>query len=204
MKKSLLGFAVLFLFATSAVAVHATATESFGKPLEYGMQNSDVLRLQQFLSTSGYLTAKPTGYYGALTVAAVLRFQIARGIGQPYGKRVGPKTLALLNGSPQESTAIPAVTTTPAEEVTKTTAMLAGSVSPGALVTGEMQVRFLFGTSLKYGKSTPTASLNERSVRTAIDGLSCGTLYHYTIVLSSGTRSSYGGDATFTTGACTE
>ncbi len=57
---------------------------SLTKPLSKGSENSEGLTLQQFLFDGGYLTIKPNGYFGAGTVTAVKKFQIANGI-SPVG-----------------------------------------------------------------------------------------------------------------------
>jgi peptidoglycan hydrolase-like protein with peptidoglycan-binding domain len=74
------------------------------RSLHRGLAGSDVLALQQFLIAQNLLPQdSATGYFGALTEAAVKAFQAARGIassGSPettgYGA-VGPKTRALLS-----------------------------------------------------------------------------------------------------------
>ncbi len=67
---------------------------SLTKSLSKGQENSEVLILQQFLFASGYLTAKPNGFFGAGTVTAVKKFQVANGI-PPVGS-IGPVTRAAI------------------------------------------------------------------------------------------------------------
>jgi peptidoglycan hydrolase-like protein with peptidoglycan-binding domain len=76
---------------------------TLGRPLSRGASGADVQQLQQFLGSSGYFSDVPTGYFGALTEAAVQSFQRARGIvssGTPdtngYGA-VGPRTMAAIH-----------------------------------------------------------------------------------------------------------
>jgi spore germination protein YaaH len=62
------------------------------------MSGADVKALQQTLADKGYLTATPSGYFGAATLAAVKEFQCTQKIvcsGAGYGN-VGPKTQAAL------------------------------------------------------------------------------------------------------------
>ena len=61
------------------------------------MEGDDVRRLQTFLAGDSaiYPEGKITGYYGALTVKAVRRFQEKYGLASVG--RVGPQTLAKLN-----------------------------------------------------------------------------------------------------------
>src|SRR3954464_9978377 len=64
--------------------------------LRYGVRdtsaNKDVAALQSFLSAQGYLKSAPTGFFGALTLAAVKKYQAAYFI-QTTGF-VGPITRA--------------------------------------------------------------------------------------------------------------
>jgi hypothetical protein len=71
------------------------AKYKFYNPLSQGMSGTEVRELQDRLTEEGFLTATPTGYYGAATVAAVKAFQKARGLAQ-LGN-VGPGTRAELN-----------------------------------------------------------------------------------------------------------
>jgi len=72
---------------------------SLSSDIGYGMAdngtNDQILLLQRYLSSAGYLSATPTGYFGSATVAAVKAFQIANRVsGTGY---VGPLTRAALN-----------------------------------------------------------------------------------------------------------
>lgn len=80
---------------------------AISRTLKKGSSGADVTALQQFLAQdpSIYPEGTVSGYYGALTQAAVQRWQAANGIvssGSPsttgYGV-VGPKTLAAMGGS---------------------------------------------------------------------------------------------------------
>ena len=65
-----------------------------------GSRGWRVTRLQQLLSMSGFYNDRPSGIFDAATVAALKKYQIARGI-EPDG-RVGALTLlCLYNGSPE-------------------------------------------------------------------------------------------------------
>ena len=67
----------------------------FTKYLKPGMSGTEVIELQKVLADHGYLTAIPTGYYGAQTTAAVKKLQKAYGLDQ-LGV-VGPATRGVLN-----------------------------------------------------------------------------------------------------------
>lgn len=60
------------------------------KTLSKGSENSEVLKLQQFLFDGGYLTVKPNGYFGSGTVTALKKFQLTNSM-SPVGS-VGPMT----------------------------------------------------------------------------------------------------------------
>jgi peptidoglycan hydrolase-like protein with peptidoglycan-binding domain len=86
------------------------------------------MRLQKMLASLGYLTAAPTGYFGPLTKAAVMKYQGDHGL-QGVGL-VGPLTRALLNGSGGASmfaTSSPAVSPSNAPSVTFSSTLTLGS-----------------------------------------------------------------------------
>lgn len=109
--------------------------------------------------------------------------------------------LVVAGGVPALATAaLPTVTTQGATRVSQTTARLNAKVNPqGASTTYSFQ----YGTTTKYGASTPAAPAG--SGKKAVDaiadigGLQPVTTYHFRVVASnpSGVRS--GGDKTFTT-----
>lgn len=80
-------------------------TFTFTKELHYGMTNSDVVHLQDLLRSLGLfpVNVQSTGYYGALTAEAVLKFQkkyfvaSINELDHLQGKLVGVKTIAALN-----------------------------------------------------------------------------------------------------------
>lgn len=62
----------------------------FTQYMSLGSRGSDVVKLQRFLQTRGFLVSEPTGYYGLLTRAAVKKYQISYGISATGS--VGPIT----------------------------------------------------------------------------------------------------------------
>lgn len=87
-----------FKFETS----DPTNNDPFLQDLEFGMRNSEVIRLQDVLKKLGYfpINTESTGFYGGVTVDSVGKFQIAHNIvqkgGSGYG-RLGPITRGRLN-----------------------------------------------------------------------------------------------------------
>ncbi len=67
----------------------------FVSPLKQGSSGAEVTALQNILIAKGYLIGEASGYYGALTTAAVAKLQSAHGL-EPLGT-VGPSTRLLLN-----------------------------------------------------------------------------------------------------------
>lgn len=105
-----------------------TASATFTRTLALGASGSDVLLLQQFLISEGFLPAgDATGYFGALTQAGVQKFQTQNGIvssGSPqttgYGA-VGLRTrmaIAQLMATPPSSTTNTANTQTASSPTT--------------------------------------------------------------------------------------
>lgn len=96
---------------------------------------------------------------------------------------------------------LPLAATEAPSSVSATTAVLNGIVGPNSC---ETKYHFEYGTSTAYGSSTPTravgAGSNNVSVAAMISGLAQGTTYHYRVVAISSAGTSFGTDATFTTG----
>jgi peptidoglycan hydrolase-like protein with peptidoglycan-binding domain len=84
----------------------ATTCTNLTKALSKGSENSEVLKLQQFLYDSRYLTSKPNGYFGNGTISAVKKFQAVNGLSQ--SGLIGPiarqkiNELTCLQGSKNE------------------------------------------------------------------------------------------------------
>jgi hypothetical protein len=89
--------------APAKTSTQSKTNQSISQTLSLGSKGSDVVILQNYLSSDPALYPGGTvsGYYGALTAAAVGRFQIKYGIvgssaEEGYGS-VGPRTLAKIN-----------------------------------------------------------------------------------------------------------
>lgn len=87
MKKYIINIAlVVALFPTFALA------QTFERDLNFGVQNnSDVTKLQEFLTEQGIYSGPITGNFFSLTLKAVKNFQIREGI-SPAAGYFGPKT----------------------------------------------------------------------------------------------------------------
>src|SRR5207248_11000351 len=90
------------------------------------------------------------------------------------------------------ATGPPVVITSPATNVTSSSATLNGSVDPHGLTTN---VHFQYGTTTNYGSTTTAQSETGntyRNVRANMPGLKASTIYHFRIVLTNraGTKNS--------------
>jgi peptidoglycan hydrolase-like protein with peptidoglycan-binding domain len=77
----------------------------FSKVLEFGMQDDDVIALQDILKFEGYFpfNIDSTGYFGAITADALYKWQKKHSVAELSeldglkGRRVGDKTIQSLN-----------------------------------------------------------------------------------------------------------
>src|SRR5438093_143728 len=93
----------------------------------------------------------------------------------------------------------PSATTNPATNFASYSAILNGTVNPHGLTT---TVHFQYGTTTGYGSTTANQTFTgntTRSVAANIGGLSPSTTYHFRIVATNSTGTTYGSDRTFTT-----
>src|SRR4051812_27734264 len=92
-----------------------------------------------------------------------------------------------------------AVSTNAANNVTKWSATLNGTVNPRGLTT---TVHFEYGLTTNYGRTTTNRTYSghtTRHVTANITGLSSNTTYHFRVVASTGGTTTFGSDRTFTT-----
>jgi hypothetical protein len=108
--------------------------------------------------------------------------------------------LALVLAAPAAAATAPSVATAPASGVGTTSARLNGTVNPNGQATSWW---FEYGTSTSYGLKTATHSAGNGTkavdVSHNISSLSVGTGYHFRLLASNATGTSYGGDQSFTT-----
>ena len=87
--------AIVFMCTTSLT--NAQASSTFKVSLGYGSnQKEEVLKLQNFLYSLGYLKVNPTGVFLSLTKKAVADFQLAEGV-SPASGYFGPLTRGVAN-----------------------------------------------------------------------------------------------------------
>ncbi|MEO6536090.1 MAG: peptidoglycan-binding protein, partial [Candidatus Paceibacterota bacterium] len=118
--------AVLLLLSLIVLASPSFVHAAFTKQLAQGSQGVEVTELQQILTQQGFYTGPVTGYFGALTKAAVMAYQVAHGL-SPVGQ-VGPQTRSSLNTgtSSTGTTVVSSVSTTQ----TITSQLTLGSTGP--------------------------------------------------------------------------
>ena len=190
-----------------------------------GATNANVSNLQEFLAATPdfYPQGLVTGYYGALTTAAVQKFQAFYGIvssGSPattgFG-RVGPSTLAKINsiiagGSTSLDVTGPAIGMQYQPQVTGTTALFNWSTnesatgrvyyitSPLQMNEGDIRSNGFAVTSGQVGSFHTIARMGQSS---SVTGLMPNTTYYYTIVATdlNGNVSVVGPNNTFRTSA---
>ena len=190
---------LVMFWAFSSSAQSMTFTQS----MEVGSQGTQVTALQTYLATTVHYPEKlVTGYFGALTQAAVQRFQCAEEIvcsGTPattgYG-RVGPRTLMQLNlragGSIRTDgadTYAPFISGTAVSAVSSTTATISFSTNEpasGKIFHASSPLTFSEGMGIGFAPIVGgTSVIADSNLRTAhavtLLGLSPNTTYFYVV-----------------------
>lgn len=127
---------------TPTSASSASGCSAIVRTLSVGARGADVTILQDFLRAKGYMSDVSTGYFGAITEAAVRKLQVANGIVSSgsaattgYGA-VGPKTRATISSLCSGVVSTP-VTTTPGttnpQQCAQVTSASAPNVSCGGV-----------------------------------------------------------------------
>ncbi len=124
----------LILLSSFAPARAATACAVLPVNLFYGDNGADVLALQNFLFSRGYLMATPNGHFGPATLAAVQKFQSENAIATVGS--AGPLTRAAIQRvscqTPSLPTPLPTITPTPTASPTPAPSSSAVITSPKA------------------------------------------------------------------------
>ena len=128
-----------------------------------------------------------------LTASTTYHFRIVatNSAGTTYG---ADRTFTTLS-----ATGPPVVTTNPATLIASFSAALHGSLDPHGLSTN---VHFEYGTTTNYGSVTASQTKTGNTYQNAsanISGLTANTTYHFRIVATNSTGTTYGADRTFTT-----
>jgi len=101
---------------TTAVSSIVATSGTYTRDLAYGKRGADVTNLQSQLTKEGFYNGPVTGYYGALTVQAVKKYQVAKKI-SPAAGYVGPLTRVALGASLPQNVATPITPVAPTTPV---------------------------------------------------------------------------------------
>lgn len=164
---------------SSAPVSSAAATvgcPALGRTLGIGSRGNDVIELQIFLKAKGYFNEEATGYFGALTEAAIKKIQATNSIvssgtaaATGYGA-VGPKTRAVIatlcgagiSASPGTVT----LTATPAEQCAQVTS----ASKPATSCSGTWEKLMNGPCQIGWRCALPTSGANKPAVISGIDG----------------------------------
>ena len=182
-----------------AVDPNGTATDVY---FEYG-------------PTAGFGTATPVqpGFAGTsvqdveftlegVTAGYEIHYRL---VGQSVLGLVYGQTVSFIVGQADSGTgtpvAAPEATTLAALDPNTSSAILQASVNPQG---GTTFVRFEYGTSLAYGQSTVVRGIGSGNQAVtalqSVSGLIAGQNYHFRVVASNSSGTTFGGDQTFSTG----
>jgi len=87
------------LFFTICLTILNIVNPALAIKMQKGDSGAEVTELQTTLQDAGYFRTQPTGFYGAVTQAAVKKFQAENNL--KVDGIVGPKTLSALNVKPE-------------------------------------------------------------------------------------------------------
>ena len=156
----------------------------YGTTTSYGLttaiQTKTGNTYQNVVATIGGLTASTTYHF---------RIVATNSDGTRYGADMTFTTLS--------ATGLPVGITTPATNVTNSSATLNGSVDPHGFTTN---IHFQYGTTTSYGHTTANQTKTGnayQNVAANISGLSASTTYHFRIVATNSAGTRYGADRTF-------
>jgi phosphodiesterase/alkaline phosphatase D-like protein len=193
---------------TPATNVTATTATANGTVNPHGQTTTFVV---QYGKTNAYGSQTSVQAAGAGTTAQNVSAALA-GLtpGTTYHYRVvASNASGTTNGNDRSfktsgtAPAKPVVTTTPATNITLTSAVAHGTVNPKGLPT-TFVVRY--GKTTSYGAQTPAQSVGAgttaQAVAAALSGLTPNTTYHFRVVATNALGTTSGGDRSFkTTGA---
>jgi hypothetical protein len=158
----------------------------YGTTTNYGLTTA-------IQSKTGNTYQNVTANISGLTASTTYHFRIVatNSAGTRYGS---DRTFTTLS-----ATGPPVVITNAATNIATNTATLNGTVDPHGLTT---TVYFQYGTTISYGHTSASQSKTGntyQNVSANISGLTALTTYHFRIVGTNNSGTTYGGDRTFTT-----
>ncbi len=158
----------------------------YGTTVSYGLTTAPQ-------SKSGNTYQSVSANISGLTAGTTYHFRIVatNSAGTVYGN---DRTFTTLS-----ATGPPVVITNPATNIATNTATLNGTVNPHGLTT---TVYFQYGTTISYGHTSVSQSKTGnlyQNVSANISGLTASTTYHFRIVGTNNSGTTYGSDRTFTT-----
>jgi hypothetical protein len=158
----------------------------YGTTVSYGLTTAPQ-------SKTGNIYQNVAANISGLTASTTYHFRIVatNSAGTRYGS---DRTFATLS-----ATGPPVVITNPATNIATNTATLNGTINPHGLTT---TVYFQYGTTASYGHTSASQSKTGnvyQNVSVNISGLTAITTYHFRIVGTNNSGTTYGGDRTFTT-----
>jgi len=169
-------------------AVQTTVNFQYGTTASYGSITTSKS------AGSGKSTVSANASITGLNPSTTYHFRIkaSNSLGTSYGD---DKTFTTDPLFPE-----PTVTTGSATSVTAVSVTLNGTVNPNG---GSTDYHFEYGTTTSYGSTTTSTSAgsetSEISVDASLTGLYPNTTYHYRVVATNSTGTSYGDDENFTT-----
>jgi DNA-binding beta-propeller fold protein YncE len=166
---------------------------------EYGTTKSYGSKTAEVSAGSGVANVAASKVVGGLSAGTTYHYRVAEV--NSTGTTVGEDhSVTTEKGTP------PTVTTGTATGVTATEAILHGTVNPNGFATTD---QFEYGTTTSYGTSVPAVAESAGSGTAAVakgyvlTGLLPNQTYHFRLKGTSSQGTSFGKDATFTTGALT-
>ena len=158
----------------------------YGTTTNYGLTTA-------IQSKTGNTYQNVTANINGLTASTTYHFRMVatNSAGTRYGSDRTFRTLS--------ATGPPVVITNPATNIATNTATLNGTVDPHGLTT---TVYFQYGTTTSYGHTSASQSKTGnayQNVSANISGLTAITTYHFRIVATNNSGTTYGSDKTFTT-----
>ncbi len=199
-KKAEYGYGVFFAVALlllvgmilMAKPAHAATFSSINRQLAVGSSGNDVTNLQTFLASDHYIypEGRVTGYYGGLTRAAVMQFQVNYGISMVGA--VGPVTLAKINNvinagygidvyAPTIYNASVQKTNNSATFTWATNELAGGKVYYSTSPFGVSEAVGNFSEPSITGGSTMMAANSQSSQNVTVNNLHASTTYYYII-----------------------